>query len=160
MASRKLSIQACEIVVLIFTYQLSEGIDVLQRHLFKGLLGLLGYPTTDGDAQGTANVRRIMLQTSPIAGFHFYHGGNVWSVMRVDDPLDVVRDADNVYDINAVRLDWQGSPLGYLPRTQNRAVANLLDQVHVIEASIVEKHADVLGKLGVEVAVYLVVDEG
>jgi HIRAN domain len=38
-----------------------------------------------------------------------------------------VREADNRYDARAVRVEWQGQKLGYVPRLDNASVSHLLD---------------------------------
>ena len=56
--------------------------------------------------------------------------------LRGGDRLDLVREPDNPYDPNAVRVDWQGWKLGYLPRRENLAVARRLDRGEAVEARI------------------------
>jgi hypothetical protein len=81
---------------------------------------------------------RILLQSSPIAGYRYHEGKAVWNELQVDAPLDLVREADNPYDALAVRVDWHGHVLGYVPRADNRAVARLLDRGETVEARIVK----------------------
>jgi hypothetical protein len=47
-----------------------------------------------------------------------------------------VREADNKYDDRAVRVEWQGRKLGYIPRLDNAAVSQLLDRGESLEAVI------------------------
>jgi len=47
-----------------------------------------------------------------------------------------MREADNRFDDRAVRVDWQGHKLGYIPRMDNAAVAQLLDRGETLEAAI------------------------
>jgi hypothetical protein len=70
---------------------------------------------------------RILVQSSPLAGFQFHAGARIWEQLRVGDALALTREADNAHDSNAVRVDWQGIKLGYLPRSENRAVAAAMD---------------------------------
>lgn len=44
--------------------------------------------------------------------------------------------ADNQYDDRAVRMDWQGHKLGYIPRLDNAAVSQLLDSREELDAVI------------------------
>ena len=71
---------------------------------------------------------RILVQSSPLAGFRYYAGEALWQEMKVGDQLALVREPDNVHDANAVRVEWQGHKLGYLPRAENRAVATEMDR--------------------------------
>lgn len=77
------------------------------------------------------------LQTSPLAGFQYHHGESLWSQLSVGQRLQLVREADNKYDNRAVRVEWQGLKLGYLPRVDNTAVSQLLDRGETLEAEII-----------------------
>jgi hypothetical protein len=57
--------------------------------------------------------------------------------MREGDPLTLVREPANPYDPKAVRVDWQGQKLGYVPRLENTAVAQMLDRGERLTARIV-----------------------
>jgi hypothetical protein len=56
--------------------------------------------------------------------------------MHVGDALTLVREAGNAHDGNAVRVEWRGHILGYVPRRDNRAVARHLDSGGKVEARI------------------------
>lgn len=87
---------------------------------------------------------RILVQSSPLAGFQFHEGKALWPQMKVGDALTLVREADNPYDARAVRVEWQGRKLGYVPKKENEAVARQLDRGNPLEARIVQlrKHRD------------------
>ena len=78
----------------------------------------------------------IVVQRSPLAGLRHYEAGTVWPEMRPGDLLDLVREPDNPYDANAVRIEWRGRKLGYLPRRDNAAVARQLDRGVTLEARV------------------------
>jgi hypothetical protein len=78
----------------------------------------------------------ILLQASPLAGFQYYQGKQVWAEMREGDVLELVREPQNAYDARAVRVEWRGVKLGYVPRRDNEAVARLLDRGNPLEARI------------------------
>jgi len=69
----------------------------------------------------------ILLQDSPLAGFQYHAGTAVWSQLRVGDALTLVREPDNTHDARAVRVEWQGRKIGYVPRRENADVARLMD---------------------------------
>jgi hypothetical protein len=79
----------------------------------------------------------ILLQDSPLAGFQYHAGKTLWAQLRVGDALTLVREPDNAYDARAVRVDWQGHKLGYVPRRENADVARLMDGGQRLEARIV-----------------------
>ena len=79
---------------------------------------------------------RILVQNSPLAGFQYHAGETLWQEMREGDRLTMVREADNPHDANAVRIEWRGQKLGYLPRAENRSVAAALDRGEPVDARI------------------------
>lgn len=78
----------------------------------------------------------ILIQDSPLAGFQFHAGKAVWKELRVGDELALVREPKNPYDARAVRVDWRGRKLGYVPRRENVDVARLLDRGEPLTARI------------------------
>jgi len=84
-------------------------------------------------AQVTAH---ILLQDSPLAGFQYHAGKAVWPDLRVGDALTLAREPDNPHDPRAVRVDWHGLKLGYVPRRDNADVARLLDNGQPLVARI------------------------
>jgi len=71
---------------------------------------------------------RILVQSSPLAGYRHYEAPAVWSQLNVGDALTLHRELDNPHDAQAIRVEWQGQKLGYLPRAENRALAAEMDQ--------------------------------
>lgn len=79
---------------------------------------------------------RLLVQSSPLAGYQYHAGAAVWGALKVGDTLKLAREPDNRYDRNAVRVEWQGHHLGYLPRAENRDIAAELDRGAKVEARI------------------------
>ena len=71
---------------------------------------------------------QLLVQGSPLAGFRYGEAAAVWADLRPGDALELVREPGNPYDPNAVRVDWRGRKLGYVPRRENAAVAWGLDR--------------------------------
>jgi hypothetical protein len=94
-------------------------------------------------AQVTA---RILVQNSPLAGFQYYQGKELWGQIKVGDALALIREPDNPHDPSAVRVEWNVHKLGYVPRRENEAVARQLDRGNRLQARIVRltKHRDPL----------------
>lgn len=78
----------------------------------------------------------IVVQRSPLAGFRHYDGVDAWRDMKAGDRLQLVREPDNPYDANAVRVEWRGIKLGYVPRRDNAAVARQMDRGTFLEARV------------------------
>lgn len=83
-----------------------------------------------------AQAIRVLVQSSPLAGFQYHAGAAHWNQLRPGDQLVLQREPDNPHDALAVRVEWQGQQLGYLPRAQNRAVAVEMDRGAQVEARI------------------------
>lgn len=79
----------------------------------------------------------VILQTSPLAGFQYHAGRALFPLMKVGDPLQLVREPDNPYDPKAVRVEWRGVMIGYAPRAENVDLARLMDQGTRVEGRIV-----------------------
>ena len=76
------------------------------------------------------------LQRTPLAGFRYHQGERLWPRLRPGQRLDLIREPDNPFDPCAVRVEWRGRKLGYLPRAQNVAIARLLDRGEPLEVRI------------------------
>ena len=74
----------------------------------------------------------IIVQQSPLAGFQYYDGKALWDDMKPGDTLMLVRDP-----ANPVRVEWNGSHLGYIPRRENADVARQMDRGAPVKARIV-----------------------
>ena len=100
---------------------------------------------------------RILVQSSPLAGFRYYAGEALWHEMREGDRLTLVREADNPHDANAVRVEWRGQKLGYLPRAENRSVAAAMDGGEAVDARIarLRQHRNPWQRVLIEVFVVL-----
>jgi len=94
------------------------------------LLSALAAPAAAAEA-------RIIVQESPLAGFQYYEGKALWDMMRVGDPLRLVREPRNPHDANAVRIEWRGEMLGYIPRRENADVARQMDLGAPVKARVV-----------------------
>lgn len=79
---------------------------------------------------------KILVQSSPLAGSQYYSANRVWGEIRIGDRLSLARERDNRHDRNAVRVEWKGQKLGYVPRAENRAVAQALDTGEQLEAKV------------------------
>ena len=96
---------------------------------------------------------RLLVQSSPLAGFRYGEAATLWRELRVGDELTLVREADNPRDANAVRVEWRGHKLGYVPRRENAAVARALDGGMALRARLVrlEEHLNPARRVGFEV---------
>ena len=100
---------------------------------------------------------RMLVQSSLLAGFQYYQGKQLWDKIKVGDPLTLVREPANPHDSNAVRVEWQGHKLGYVPRRENEAVARHMDGGGKAEARVskLTLHRDPRQRIEFEVFVRL-----
>ncbi len=87
-------------------------------------------------AAGAETQAHILLQDSPLAGFQYHAGKRLWDEMHVGDALTLAREPDNPHDARAVRVEWRGHKLGYVPRRENADIARLMDNGARLEARI------------------------
>lgn len=86
--------------------------------------------------QAGAESIKILIQSSPLAGSQYYAVAKVRDEIKLGDRLTLTREPDNRHDRNAVRVDWNGHKLGYVPRAENRAAARALDAGEKLEARV------------------------
>lgn len=108
-----------------------NGIVKLLVAVAAGLAAAGSPPTRGAEAV-------IVVQRSPLAGFRHYAAPEAWRSMTVGERLQLVREPDNPYDANAVRVEWRGVMLGYVPRRDNAAVARQMDRGTVLEARVAD----------------------
>lgn len=96
---------------------------------------------------------QLLVQDSPLAGFRYGEAAAVWPSLQQGDALDLVREPDNPHDANAVRVDWRGRKLGYVPRRENAAVAWGLDRGAPLRARVsrLVEHPNPARRIGFEI---------
>ncbi len=99
---------------------------------------------------------KILVQSSPLAGSQFYAVARVWDEIRLGDKLKLTREPENRHDPNAIRVDWNGQQLGYVPRAENRTVARAMDSGERLEARVSKLRTDPNPWRRVEFEVYLI----
>ena len=106
-------------------------------------------------AQSVEVVSEIVVHSAVAAGLRHHDAKAVWEHMRPGDELTLVRERDNPHDPNAVRVDWRGRVLGYLPRADNESVARQLDRGNPLRARIARLGKYRNHRLKLEIDVYL-----
>ena len=120
-----------------------------RRAALAGLAVLLAAGTLQ------AQTVKLLVQSSPLAGFRYAEASQVWSELRLGDALELVREPDNPHDRNAVRVDWRGRKLGYVPRAENAALAWAMDRGESVRARIsrLQQHRNGRRRLEFEVTI-------
>ncbi len=110
-------------------------------------------PVQDADAQAVP--ARIVMQSSPLAGFRHYEAPNLWGDIQPGDPLALVREPDNPHDRNAVRVEWRSFKLGYVPRLENAGVARQMDRGAALAARVSKVQTTRAPNKRIEFEIYL-----
>jgi hypothetical protein len=123
---------------------------MIHRELFKTLNGLFGLALLPPDSLAT---RRYLIQTSPLAGVRHHEAEILWPYLTVGDTLQLIREPGNPHDPHAVRVEWNGRKLGYIPASQSPATARMLDHGKRLEARIgaLKKHGNPWKRVKIEV---------
>jgi hypothetical protein len=117
-------------------------------------ISLLALALHSGSAVAAESIR-ILLQNSPLAGSQYYAVSASWTDIRVGDRLTLIREPDNRHDRHAIRVEWNGHKLGYVPRAENKAAARAMDGGENLEARVTRLRDDPDPWRRVEFAVYL-----
>ena len=109
--------------------------DFLKTILLGSTGALVTAPLTAGSEPAKQKIR---LSVAFITGFQHYHGPEVESQLEISMPLQLNREPHNRYDKNAVEV-WTGdAKLGYVPRSDNKTIANLMDEGIEVQAVVLE----------------------
>lgn len=106
-------------------------------------------------AAASAQSVRLLVQSSPLAGFRYHEAPQAFPAMRLGDVLELVREPGNPHDPSAVSVQWRGLKLGYVPRRQNDAVAWALDRGEPMSARISRLQEHLNPRLRVEFEVFV-----
>ena len=131
-------------------FRRNDDLTLVLRLLSLLFISLIALPPAHSESV------KILVQSSPLAGSQFYAVARVWDEIRPGDRLTLTREPDNRHDRNAVRVDWNGQQLGYVPRAENRAVARALDAGEKLEARVSKLRQDPNPWQRVEFEVYLI----
>lgn len=96
----------------------------------------------------------VYLDSPYIAGFQYYKGLQLEPYLKEEDALTLKRDAKNKYDCYAVEVYRNEQKLGYLPRTDNKIIARMLDQGIRLNAKIRSIEPDTHPYRRVKIRVY------
>ena len=102
-----------------------------------------------------AQTVRLLVQSSPLAGFRYHEAPAAFPAMRAGDELTLTREPDNPHDPSAVRVEWQGRLLGYVPRARNDAIAWAMDRGEALTARVSRLQPHRNPRLRIEFEIYV-----
>jgi len=112
--------------------------QLLRRNFLKQLLAA---PLLGGPALSAARTAEVDFSVFPVAGFSYYDGPALLDRLRPGQPVVLVREPENPHDPRAIRIEALGCRVGYVPRSENRPLARLLEQGAELRARIVNVQA-------------------
>ena len=77
-----------------------------------------------------------VLVEDEVAGIGYTNAVDWLDEVAAGDPLELVREPANPHDPNAIRIEWSGRKLGYVPRRGNAGLARLLDRQATLDARL------------------------
>ncbi|MGD2139713.1 MAG: HIRAN domain-containing protein [Burkholderiales bacterium] len=95
----------------------------------------------------------LLVQICFVSDFAQHDGKSVFRRLKRGALLQLVREPDNEQDGNAVRVEWQGHWLGYLPASVNAGIARQLDFGNRLRARItrLSRHRDPDRRVEIEI---------
>ncbi|HND21753.1 MAG TPA: HIRAN domain-containing protein [Acidobacteriota bacterium] len=106
-----------------------------QRRLFVGWLATLPFWSLVWGVAQAAQVEAAgpqeqwyQLNEFFVAGFQFYEGVDLIEDIKIGDRFELIPEPENAYDSLAVRIEYQGVKIGYIPRRENKTLHLLLRQ--------------------------------
>ena len=102
------------------------------------LTALLALSPTPGNGAAPSNAAHADRLCAPVAGYAYALDPERETRFAAGQPLTLVREPDNPHDPRAIRLEWQGEKIGYVPRPDNIAYAQRLDAGEAVAARISE----------------------
>lgn len=76
-----------------------------------------------------------------VAGLAYYAGSTADFAPAEGEPLQLTREPDNPHDPLAIRIDWRGQKIGYVPRTDNYTLAQAMDAGMPLTAQVLHLDA-------------------
>jgi hypothetical protein len=110
----------------------------IRRDFIVGMGGALGGMALAAPAVPAADAPgKVALLATYVAGTPYHEAPASLRGLRPGDRVDLRREPDNRYDPRAVEVRTaSGAMLGYVPRTDNQALCNLMDAGFRLEARV------------------------
>jgi len=97
---------------------------------------ILALPAGKTAQTNTLEQKRIFIQRSPIAGFQYYDGPRISAFVSQQRELILQREPHNHFDKRAVAIYWQGHKVGFVPRREDRVIAQMMDRGEKLQAKL------------------------
>ena len=102
--------------------------DPVRRNILLGTGGALAAVALARPAALAAPKAEVMLLSTYVAGTAYHDAAVAASTLRPGEPVTLQREQRNDYDRRSIAVRTRaGVKLGYVPRADNQALANLMD---------------------------------
>lgn len=98
-----------------------------RKEFIKNLLGLGAGAVLLPSYTWIKQYDKFYLLQSFVRGFRYYEGPKLLEEMKEGDMLELVREPQNEYDMNAIALHYNQQKIGYVPAESNEILSKLLD---------------------------------
>lgn len=88
--------------------------------------------------QGDTAMQHGTMLEDQVAGVGYAPAFDHLDEIAVGDALALMREPANPHDPNAIRIEWSGRKLGYVPRRSNARLAQMLDRQVAVEARLTQ----------------------
>ena len=115
----------------------------LKKLLGTGLLVSVPTMAVVGSKKKSTPTKPVFVLKAYLRGMRYYNAPQCVGNIKRYDSLDLVREPNNKHDKYAVAVYWKRKKLGYLPREDNKVVANLLDSGMPLKCTVKALRPDV-----------------
>ena len=129
--------------------------DLVRGCLYALLLVLQPLAAGNVSAETPRPQVRLLVQSSALAGYRYHEAKAHWGEFARGDALALVREPDNPHDPGAIAVFWRNHKLGYVPRSQNAALAWAMDRGEQVSARISALRAEPNPRKRVEFEVFV-----
>ena len=102
------------------------------------------------------NSPQFLLNIFSVAGSQFYDGDSIINDLKVGDLLELLTEPNNPFDKFAVIIKYQDKQIGYIPRSDNRYIARMVEQGMQLDCEILSLQPDEDPWQKIQVAVHLI----
>jgi len=81
----------------------------------------------------------IFLKSFYVAGFQYYQGAFLFNDMSIGSKIELLWDKNNKHDDYAVGLYFEGEKIGYVPRGDNKGIAEFLKLGHDMFEGVIQQ---------------------
>jgi hypothetical protein len=125
---------------MVSTKQEVETMKQSKRQFLKQLAGiplLSLFGAAQAETTEAGPYTEYFLNRFSVAGFQYYNGPQLIPALKPSALLSLEAEPTNPHDRYAVQISYQGSMIGYVPRSDNKHISRLLCQGATLKCKII-----------------------